>query len=376
MSAHRDARPAGAPAPGTDLGAWHRAVAHVLRVAYFGRVRVTGQRGTRQRARLILASHRSGAIDGTQVQAAFPRAQYLVSLQMLRNPFLRLFFTGIPVVRERDIERYGMDRSTVADAVTAGVRHLAAGGDLVVFPEGSSEWSYRPLPYKTGAARMWAALRAQGIEIDVVPLGLFYSAPDKFASLAALHVGDPVAIDADADVDRVHETMSRALDAVSVNCPDAPTFDRVQVAATARARAGEPFSLAFLGEQASGAQAADATASGGGVRRAVRWAGLALLWLFWPVLAVAWWAGRKADARNTVALFRMLAGVGAALLWLAVVAGAVTVAIVAGHAVAATVVLGAGLLSALAGHAILTSPRWQPDPDPIASRSHRIQGEP
>ncbi|RGE17942.1 hypothetical protein [Leucobacter sp. wl10] len=62
-----------------------------------------------------------------QVQRAFPEAQHLVSLQLLRNPLLRMFFTGIPVVRPQDVERYGMDPAGAADPVSAGARRLENG---------------------------------------------------------------------------------------------------------------------------------------------------------------------------------------------------------------------------------------------------------
>lgn len=350
---------------GAPLGAWYRGVLGALRTAYFGRVTVTGHRSPRRRPRLILASHRNGANDGTQVQAAFPDAQYLVSMQLLRNPFLRVFFTGIPVVRERDVERYGMDRSAIVDAVTAGATHLTAGGDLVVFPEGTSEWGHRPLPYKNGAARILRAVREAGVEVDVVPLGLFYSAPDRFGSLAAVHIGAPLDLDPRGSVDELHSRMSRALDAVSVNSPDAATFDRVQRAATARARAGEPFSQAFLDEQARhGSSSEVQPRRPSSVPRVL---GLALMWLFWPVLLGGWLGGRKADARNTVTLFRMLVGAATAALWITLLVLAGILGVVAGHAVLVALLAGAGIASALAGHALLTSPRWQPDAEPLNS---------
>lgn len=135
-----------------------------------------------RRPRLIIASHRNGAIDGHQVLAAFPHAQFLVSIQLLRHWFLRLFIAGIPVVRPKDVERYGLDPASVASPVEAGLAHLRRGGDLGIFPEASSEWGHRPQPYKSGAARIACSLIADGIDVEVIPVGLFYSTPDRFRS--------------------------------------------------------------------------------------------------------------------------------------------------------------------------------------------------
>ncbi|MDN5758435.1 MAG: hypothetical protein L0H59_07860, partial [Tomitella sp.] len=96
-----------------SLGWGHRFINAAMRTLYFGRIRVLdlsgesidrrqesvdrdeSQSGTTTRAnprpRLIISSHRNGAIDGHQVLAAFPRAQFLISIQLIRSWFLRLF---------------------------------------------------------------------------------------------------------------------------------------------------------------------------------------------------------------------------------------------------------------------------------------------
>lgn len=85
------------PPRSTALGAWYRWVLACMRRASFVRVLIGGTvPGPRRRPRRIIAGHRNGAIDGALVQSAFPDAQYLVSMQLLRGP-LRLLFTGIPV---------------------------------------------------------------------------------------------------------------------------------------------------------------------------------------------------------------------------------------------------------------------------------------
>jgi 1-acyl-sn-glycerol-3-phosphate acyltransferase len=169
---------------GKPMARWYCALSAVLRVLYFGRVPVTGRAPRDRRARIVVASHRNGAIDGYQVMRAFPRVQALVSVQLLRSVILRVLFTGIPVVRRTDVERYGLDPASVADPVEAGCAHLRAGGELLVFPEGTSAWGHSPQRYHRGAAHMAARLTEEGVEVEVVPVGLFYSAPDRFRSRA------------------------------------------------------------------------------------------------------------------------------------------------------------------------------------------------
>lgn len=380
-----------APAPGSAPSAWHRGLVRALGTVAFGRPRILGEvrpgralrRGSRStrhtddghRPRLYLASHRNGAIDGCALAFAAPGAQFLVSAQLLRHPLLRLLFTGIPVVRPKDVERYGMDPAEAADPVTAGVRHLAAGGDLVVLPEGTSEWSHAPQPYRKGAARILAACRAQGVDVEVVPVGLFYSAPDRYRSRVEVLLRDPVPLPDDgtsacnatspeplcapvpgaggapdpAEVDRIHEALAAALDTVSVDCPDDQSFHAVLAAAGADARAGEGFTESFLRHQRQ-ARAGRPPLSGASAPRWPRVLGLTLQAPIAPVLLTAWAVGKKADAVNTVSFFRVLGGTGAALLWAPVLAG-LTVAKPAAGA--------AALASTAAGWALLGVNRWR-----------------
>lgn len=385
----RKADPAGAPArlpgavPGTGLDRWHRGLATVLRTVYFGRVHRAGTPHTGPGPRLVVASHRNGAIDGFQVLAVHPRAQFLVSVQLLRSPVLRALFTGIPVVRAKDVQRYGIDPAAVSDPVDAGAAHLRAGQDLAIFPEGTSEWGHAPQAYHRGAARIACCLLDEGVDVTVLPVGLHYSTPDAFRSRAEVYEGVPVDLPARAArgdkewEDAVAAAIGDALDAVSVNCPDVETFERVEQAALRRARAGESYAEAFLDEQrravgdgnlgvhpvgeagdrstrpaASAATGGRTRSAGGtGLGRVARAVGLALLWLWWPVLLAGYLAGTKADARNTVSFFRIGGGLAAAVLWVPVV-------VVAAFFV--PWVVAAGAVTGLLGWALLGVARWRP----------------
>ena len=379
-----------------------------MRTLYFGRVPVldlaraapAGHEGstvvqdqTTPRPRLIISSHRNGAIDGHQVLAAFPRAQFLVSIQLVRSWFLRLFIAGIPVVRPKDVERYKLDPASVASPVEAGCAHLRRGGDLGIFPEGSSEWGHRPQPYKRGAARIACTLIEEGMGLEVIPVGLFYSNPDRFRSRAEVVRGSAVALPARNGRDRsewedeVASVLAGALDEVSVNCPDEQTFERIQaealdVARTTKGSTGgssggssASFAKAFLELQRAERRAetgigrrAEPEAvlreeseavlgeESGDVRRSspatavLRWIGYALIWLFAPVLAAGAFAGTRADGRNTVTFFSLLGGFGAVMVW-------VPVLIIA--AFLWPLVVGIGIVSAICGWLLLGIRRFR-----------------
>ena len=343
-----------------------------MRFLYFGRVPVLDlgrgdPQGDQQssRPRLIISSHRNGAIDGHQVLAAFPRAQFLISIQLVRSWFLRLFFAGIPVVRPKDVERYNLDPASVANPVEAGCAHLRKGGDLGIFPEGSSEWGHRPQPYKKGAARIACALIEESIDLEVIPVGLFYSTPDRFRSRAAVVRGRTVTIPARNGRDRseweaeVASVLGSALDEVSVSCPTEQSFAAIQAEAlhvARRTRGGSAtFAKAFLGLQSSvrqGAEPRPESQRGLTPRRfpVVRLLGIALMWLFAPVFAAAAFAGSRADGRNTVTFFRLLGGLAAVMVWVPVLFVA---------AFFWPVAVGIGLVSAVLGWLLLGVRRFR-----------------
>jgi hypothetical protein len=202
-----------------SLSLRHRIINAAMRTVYFGRVPrarpqheptapaagvgiippprrppTSGAGNPTQRPRLIIASHRNGAIDGHQVLAAFPHVP-VPRLHPARPPLVpSAVHRRIPVVRPKDVDRYGLDPASVASPVEAGLAHLRRGGDLGIFPEASSEWGYRPQPYKSGAARIACTLIDEGTDVEVIPVGLFYSTPDRFRSRAEVVGGPAVTI--------------------------------------------------------------------------------------------------------------------------------------------------------------------------------------
>ncbi|MDR2188984.1 MAG: hypothetical protein LBE62_13240 [Azonexus sp.] len=292
---------------------------------YFSRRRIVGAPPRQRPCQLIVCSHRNGAIDGYGVKSLFTRALFPLSVQLLRNPLLRLMFTGIPVVRQKDRERYGIPASAGGSVIQASCAHLRAGGVLAMFPEGSSEWGPHPLPYQPGTARIVRILLEEGAPLEVVPLGLFYRAPDRFRSSVDMLLGEPIALPARQEEDkrqweqRINTALAEALDAVSVNCPDVATFERVERLAGADADNGQSYALAFKHWQRQAAEGLPEAIPAPDKTPLWRWlCGLPGMTLLAPVLLAGFLAGRQADARNTVTFFRMAGGFAMALLWLPV----------------------------------------------------------
>jgi 1-acyl-sn-glycerol-3-phosphate acyltransferase len=312
------------------LPLWRRLLIALIRGFYFRRVRVVGVDSPDAGPRLLLFSHRNGAIDGYLALVACPRAQFVLSAQLLRNPLLRFMFAGIPLVREKDRQRYNMARGDISGVIESACAHIRAGGALAFFPEGSSEWGAHPLPYQAGYAHIIRRLLEEGITPQVVPLGLFYRQPDGFRSDVEIMAGASIELPPRKPNEplkqwekRLRPVIETALDAVSVNCPDMETLGRVeQLAASQADSGGSSYAQAFLHWQEIART--KGLPEEGGLHAAPKrslpiWAYpfIAVFCLmFAPILLAGFYIGKKADARNTVTFFRMIGGLAAALVWI------------------------------------------------------------
>lgn len=310
---------------GTPLPIYYRFISSVIRAIYYPNSMIIGHIVTsvNNKPTLYLCSHRNSAFDGYLPLKIAPLSQALASIQLLNSPVMRLFFTGIPVVRKKDKERLSISIHSFENPVDAGVAHIKNGCDLSLFPEGSSEWGYKPLPYQRGSARIVRTLLEEGIEFNVVPLGLFYVNPDKFASHVEIYVGEPISIVPKADDEserdwekRIHGQLSQELDAVSVNCQDEETFHQAEQYAYQSLLNGHSYAKTFLDYQRNPKPALINKTQPASNATAWRWLGFCLMFIFLPILLAARSAASRADARNTISFFKILGGSLASLVWL------------------------------------------------------------
>ncbi|EKT60040.1 phospholipid/glycerol acyltransferase [Providencia sneebia] len=314
-------------AAGQPLSTYYQRISSIIRQIYYPYCTLVGHLPILSNGKptLFLCSHRNSAFDGYLSLKVAPLGQSLASIQLLNSPLMRLYFTGIPVVRKKDKERLGIKSSTFDDPVEAGMAHITKGGDLFLFPEGSSEWGYKPLPYQRGGARIIRLLLEQQVEFNVIPVGLFYTMPDRFASYAEIYVGAPLSItnknsdETDREWEkRIFHQISQSLDEVSVNCPDEKTFEEAQQYAYQSFMNGESYAQAFLRyqQQPEMYQEIQPKTKSQLNSLAWRWLGFCLMFIFLPIFLASAIAARFADARNTVSFFKIFAGGLAALIWL------------------------------------------------------------
>lgn len=300
---------------------------------------------------LFLALHRNGAVDGFIYHTIIPESVFMVSMQLRRNWFARLFFSGIEVTRDKDRNGGNADNS---EAVEECAAHLRAGGKLFIFPEGTSSLGPRHLPFKSGAARLVDAMMESGGPMPaVVPVGIHYECGWACRSQVEVVFGPALNLDLAGTTRRrlveIKQRIQTALEAVGANFKSDSIQQTAEMLAYGRTLGtGKSF---FSGlkkfEQgfppplfAAWQELRPALNQRGLLRHqgvplfpvCAPWLyGLATVIFSAPVVAAAILnapplllgacAGAKfADAPNVIALWRILIGVPALLIWWAVLA--------------------------------------------------------
>lgn len=287
-------------------------IAAVLNRLYFRRIDIQGA-PVSSCPTLFIASHRNGAVDGWVYIAALGRIPALLSVQLRRSCWLRLFFDGIVVVREKDQERYGIAPDAYPSPIYAAVEQIRAGGSLCLFPEGSSEWGEKPQDYQRGMAVIAAKLNALGVRYQVQPVGVFYSKPDGFRSRVSLVFGQAFTPPSHS-AKQLQTLFSEKLNQVSVNCRDVAHFNAVQTAAWQAAQLGEDYGKAFLAAQTAPSLSEQHLPL---AQKRRHWAKYLFALAFPLPVAAAWLAQRAAKGRNTVSFFRLIAAFYAGILQIA-----------------------------------------------------------
>lgn len=340
---------------------WYRCCHWLCARIYFGRVTVLRRdRLPSSGPVLYVCLHRNGAADGFVYHRLDPCGVFLISTQLLRSFFGRMFFSGIAVARKSDAE----DSGSNAAALDACVDLLQYGGALMVFPEGTSSLGPRHLPFKSGAAKVAVDALGRGVPLRIVPLGIHYEEAWAFRSNVEIAVGEPVTTempDGLGDLGKLKEMkrrMDAALEGVGVNFASREMMETASRLAYAMRletgrdyfsslkvlEKGVPEPLAGCWEELSAEAASRGMLRHQGVPLfpcTSFWGhALALLLLVPPVvggvlanfppLILGWMAAKKlADEDNVVALWRILVGLPVFILWaslmvagLAVFAGA------------------------------------------------------
>jgi 1-acyl-sn-glycerol-3-phosphate acyltransferase len=232
-----------------------RGIVRLLLGLFYRRVHVVGAEHIPRGGALIIApNHHNSIVDAMLILGTFPRritslAKAPLFHHPIMGPFLKLV-GAVPVSRRGE----GTDDPRRNDAMfAAAIRALAAGGAILIFPEGRTTPRPTLLPLRTGAARLLFAAEADGrTDVTLLPVGLVFERPGTFrAATALIAIGPPVrtggtraryATEPEASVRELTERLADAIGAQIVEAEDQHTIDLVGALERAwrEARGGPP----------------------------------------------------------------------------------------------------------------------------------------
>jgi 1-acyl-sn-glycerol-3-phosphate acyltransferase len=165
---------------------------------------------------LIVANHPGSITDAFLIGAAIDRpVNFVATVRLFQSPPVAWLLSRcgvIPINRKQDDPA---KMASVAKTFEHCFAVLEGGGAIGIFPEGISYDDARLKEVKTGAARLALGVEAKHsgrLGLQIVPVGLTYSAKERIRSRVLLNAGEPMrAADFLQDYDTDPRTAVRAL---------------------------------------------------------------------------------------------------------------------------------------------------------------------
>lgn len=178
-----------------------RIICAILKLAlrvYFRHIEVSGLENVSPDSPLIFVlNHQNALVDPVFPLCLIPRrVSFLAKAPLFRMPVIGYFvraLDSLPAYRRQD---EGEDVSRNLETFAAASKLLARGGTIGIFPEGVSHDEPRLKALKTGAARIALGAVSSGevLDLQIVPVGLYYTEKTMFRSSALLHFGEPLPV--------------------------------------------------------------------------------------------------------------------------------------------------------------------------------------
>lgn len=167
---------------------------------YFKKRTVVGNRDhlKEKRPTILVSNHPNTLLDPINVAVKSKMQVHFLAnaglfLTRIGNWFFNTLYC-IPIARKEDKPNRFVDNNISFDRCD---QFLESGGCLFIAPEGTSWMDRMMRPFKTGTARIaFSVAEKVDFDLDLViqPVGVGYSAPDRFRSKVFMQIGEPIKV--------------------------------------------------------------------------------------------------------------------------------------------------------------------------------------
>ncbi|MBR1374630.1 MAG: 1-acyl-sn-glycerol-3-phosphate acyltransferase [Cardiobacteriaceae bacterium] len=183
---------------------------------YFRKISIYGEvKNTENQAEIYLLSHRNGAVDGWVYGYALPNAIFTLAKQLQKNVFIKAVFPGIAIFRKKDSENYKTENIAAFKLMLRVLKNKQ--NSLAIFPEGTSSLGIKHLAFEDGAAQICRSFIRQNKEnIAITPVAIFYDAPTELGGKVYIAMGKKNIIEIEENIAEIHKIISTKMEKILV----------------------------------------------------------------------------------------------------------------------------------------------------------------
>ncbi len=166
---------------------------------YYPRIAVEGLEQLPRGRVMFVLNHPNGLLDPLLLMLILGQpVAFLAKNTFFNNPIGRWMmqtFGALPIYRQRDAAEGSNTRDQNEQTFARCRQLLADQHHLALFPEGTSHSEAYLLPLRSGAARIALGAEAEHnwqLDLNIVPIGLWYEDKHIFRSSVLLLVGKPI----------------------------------------------------------------------------------------------------------------------------------------------------------------------------------------
>jgi 1-acyl-sn-glycerol-3-phosphate acyltransferase len=167
---------------------------------------------------LFVGNHQNSFMDGILVGSYLPQPiNFTMRADMFRKPFARFCLRELNVSPVYRIEEGLENVHRNLESFTGIYEILRKNGNLIMFSEGICVQEKRLQKLRKGTARVaFGAAEKFGLDVNIVPVGINYTYPDKFRKEVMINFSDPFSINELKDIYK--ENPAKALLAFTQKC--------------------------------------------------------------------------------------------------------------------------------------------------------------